>query len=45
MSRESLKPGDRLQGPAIIEQPDTTVVVYPNHEATVDEGSNIIVTL
>ena len=32
---EDLMPGDRLVGPAIIEEPTTTIVVYPYAIATV----------
>jgi N-methylhydantoinase A len=42
--RENLKPGDRIKGPAIIEQMDATTVVTPKFEAAVDEYTNIILT-
>jgi N-methylhydantoinase A len=32
-----------LEGPAIIEQPDTTVVVYPGQVCTVDTTGNLII--
>jgi N-methylhydantoinase A len=41
-SRAALQPGQRLRGPAIVEQPDTTTVVYPGQAAQVDEGGNLI---
>jgi N-methylhydantoinase A len=39
--RENLKPGDKLKGPAIIEQMDATIVVTPKFEAAVDNYTNI----
>jgi N-methylhydantoinase A len=43
--REQLAPGDRLAGPAVIEQPDTTVLVVPDTDVTVDEAHNLLVEL
>jgi N-methylhydantoinase A len=43
--RGQLGPGSRLSGPAIIQQPDTTVLVEPNMEVLVDEHRNLIVEL
>jgi N-methylhydantoinase A len=40
--RELLCPGHVIQGPAIIEQPDTTNVIYPKQAATVDKAENIV---
>jgi N-methylhydantoinase A len=31
-------------GPAIVEQPDTTLVVYPEHRAVLDAAGNVVVT-
>jgi N-methylhydantoinase A len=31
-------------GPAIVEQPDTTLVVYPEHRAALDAAGNVVVT-
>jgi N-methylhydantoinase A len=42
-TRELLEPGHKLAGPAIIEQLDTTSVIHPGQEATVDEYGNLIV--
>jgi len=39
--RELLDPGRVYNGPAIIEQYDTTIVVEPNWTATIDEHGNI----
>ncbi|MBI3951647.1 MAG: hydantoinase/oxoprolinase family protein [Acidobacteria bacterium] len=40
-----LKPGNELSGPAIIEKPATTIVIYPDQHARVDGYENIIVNL
>jgi N-methylhydantoinase A len=40
--RASLPIGARIAGPAIIEQMDTTVVVYPGFRARIDESTNLI---
>ena len=42
-SRELLEPGHRISGPAVIEQMDTTTVIHPEQEATVDGYRNLIV--
>jgi len=41
--REMLEPNHRISGPAVIEQMDTTTVVHPEQEATVDNYRNLIV--
>ncbi len=41
--RASLDVGTELAGPAIIEQPDTTTVLYPEHRAVVDGLGNLVV--
>ena len=41
--RAGLPAGACLEGPAIIEQPDTTVVVYPGQICTVDTTGNLII--
>ncbi|WP_158745347.1 hydantoinase/oxoprolinase family protein [Acidisphaera sp. L21] len=40
--RQSLRAGNRIAGPAIIEQMDTTTVVLPNMVATVEPFLNLI---
>jgi N-methylhydantoinase A len=40
-----LKPGNQFTGPAIVEKPNTTVVVYPEQRATLDPYGNIIIDL
>lgn len=42
-SRELLGPGSKLEGPAIIEQFDSTTVLFPGQRAEVDHLGNIIV--
>jgi N-methylhydantoinase A len=37
----NLGPGDTVEGPAILQFPDTTVSVRPRHRATVDDIGNI----
>jgi len=43
--RDRLGAGNVVAGPAIVEAPDTTVVVHPNQIARVDEYLNLIVEL
>jgi len=40
----TLEPGDKVVGPAVIDQPTTTIVVPPEWDATLDERSNIYLT-
>jgi len=39
----SLRPGHSLRGPAIIEEPFTTIVVYPKQRATIDRHGNVVI--
>jgi len=41
--RTRLQPGHRLEGPAIVQQLDSTTVVYPGQSASVDRYLNLIV--
>ncbi|MBM3933105.1 MAG: hydantoinase/oxoprolinase family protein [SAR202 cluster bacterium] len=41
--RPKLRPGDRLTGPAIVEQLDATTVIWPHQSARVDAYRNIII--
>ena len=43
LRRETLGPGSTLEGPAIIEQLDTTTVLPPGFRAAVDDAGNLIV--
>src|SRR5579883_276091 len=42
-AREQLLPGMQIDGPAVIEQPDTTAVIEPGMRARVDAYSNLLV--
>ncbi|MEM7172677.1 MAG: hydantoinase/oxoprolinase family protein [Pseudomonadota bacterium] len=44
-NRAELRPGDRLVGPAIIEQLDSTTPLYPGDEALVDPAGNILISI
>lgn len=41
LQRKDLFPGVLFSGPAIVEQPDTTVVVLPGWDGRIDEDANI----
>ena len=41
LRRERLRPGGRIQGPAVIEQADTTILVYPGQTAELDSSNNL----
>ncbi|MEE3122962.1 MAG: hydantoinase/oxoprolinase family protein [SAR324 cluster bacterium] len=43
--REPLQPGSRLEGPALLEQMDSTVVVDPGDALEVDTFDNLVITL
>jgi N-methylhydantoinase A len=43
-NREKLDVGTAIQGPAIIAEQSTSTVVPPNHQFTIDEYANIIIT-
>jgi N-methylhydantoinase A len=42
---ERLEPGNRIDGPAILQVPDTTIVVHPGQTARVDPYGNVLVDL
>jgi N-methylhydantoinase A len=42
-AREDLKPGNKVQGPLIVEQMDTTILVLPEQTMKVDEYGNLII--
>ena len=44
-AREALPPGFELNGPAILEQPDSTTLVYPGHRARVDAFGNLLIEI
>lgn len=41
--RETLHPGDWFHGPAIVDQLDTTIVIYPGDRAHVDSVFNLVI--
>ena len=41
--RERLLAGHRLEGPAIVEQMDSTTVILPGQHGTIDAHANIII--
>ncbi|MBT6278297.1 MAG: hydantoinase/oxoprolinase family protein [Chromatiales bacterium] len=43
--RGLLKAGNRITGPAIIEQPDTTTLVLPDLVAEIDEAGNVLINM
>jgi len=44
-SREGLFPGHVIEGPAIVEQMDSTTVIYPGQSAAIDAYRNIIISV
>ena len=42
-NRDLFEPGHQVSGPAIVEQLDTTTVIHPEQQATIDEYGNIII--
>jgi N-methylhydantoinase A/oxoprolinase/acetone carboxylase beta subunit/N-methylhydantoinase B/oxoprolinase/acetone carboxylase alpha subunit len=45
LRREALQPGTVVQGPAIVEQIDATILIEPDCHAQVDESGNLVITL
>ena len=43
--RTRLYPGDRITGPAVIEQMDSTTIVFPGDVAAIDDLLNIVITV
>jgi N-methylhydantoinase A len=43
--RAALGPGDEVRGPAIVEQADTTLVVYPGQRATVSAAGALVLNV
>jgi N-methylhydantoinase A/oxoprolinase/acetone carboxylase beta subunit len=41
--RAQLRPGDEMDGPAIIEEPSCTTLIPPGYRATVDAFENLVV--
>lgn len=42
--RDDLRPGDRLDGPAIVQEPSTTIVLHSDQVAEIDEYGHILIT-
>jgi N-methylhydantoinase A len=45
MDRESLEPGDTLEGPAILEEKDSTTLLLPGDRLRVHESGVLVITL
>lgn len=45
LNGEFLEPGNLIEGPTIIEEPDTTILISPNWNCEIDQFSNYILTL
>ena len=45
LRRGQLEVGEEIVGPAIIEQSDTTLVVYPDQRAALDEAGNVLISV
>ena len=43
--RFALAAGKHLRGPAVIEEPESTVVIGPGSSAAIDRDGNLMVTL
>jgi N-methylhydantoinase A len=43
--RACLPPGFHLRGPAVVEQADSTVLIYPGYDAHIDRYGNLTITL
>jgi N-methylhydantoinase A len=43
--RHALAAGARVAGPALVEEPGATIVLYPGHRATVDGVGNLHVAV
>jgi N-methylhydantoinase A len=41
--RAKLRPGHKINGPAIVTQKDSTTVILPDHSGKVDEYLNILI--
>src|SRR5690606_15107217 len=43
--RELMRPGNVVEGPAVVEQMDTTTVLLPGDRLTVDAHSNLVIAV
>lgn len=44
LRRETLRPGEAMAGPAIIEQMDSTILILPGQEGFTDPHGNLVIT-
>ena len=45
VDRYALRPGDRVEGPAIVEERESTTLILPGDEAEVRPAGHLIITL
>ena len=45
LARHALRAGDSIEGPAIVEQLDTTTVLEPGDTGSVDAAGNLIIVV
>lgn len=43
--RNALKAGERITGPAVIEEPNSTILIHPDDEVLVTDAGHLVVTL
>ena len=43
--RDAMAPGQRVAGPAVIEAPDTTMLVHPGQTVRMDEYRNLTLSI
>ncbi len=40
-----VRPGNLIAGPAIVEEPETTIVIYPGQEAMLDHYETYVIEI
>jgi N-methylhydantoinase A len=45
MARDALPIGARFDGPAVLEQLDTTIIIEPGNEVAVDGAANLVINV
>jgi N-methylhydantoinase A/oxoprolinase/acetone carboxylase beta subunit len=45
ISHDALKPGDTVEGPAVIEQRESTVLIGPSDKAALDDHLNVLISV
>ncbi|NQV59457.1 MAG: hydantoinase/oxoprolinase family protein, partial [Alphaproteobacteria bacterium] len=45
IARDALPIGARFAGPAVLEQLDTTIIIEPGNEVTVDAAANLVINV